>query len=52
MYAAITELKSKSGFTWSDEKGMNVNDDMRSVWDELVKIHEHLFSLSTTSNHY
>jgi hypothetical protein len=52
MYAAVTELKLKSGFTWSDKKEMNVNDDMKLAWNELVKVCEHLSSLSMTSNHY
>jgi hypothetical protein len=45
-------LKSMLGFVWDDEKGMGVTQDRKLEWDELVKVCEHMSSLSTMSNHY
>ncbi|KAH9960257.1 hypothetical protein BC827DRAFT_1133300 [Russula dissimulans] len=39
-YNTISILKSKSGFTWSDEHGMGVTEETQSEWDELVKVCE------------
>jgi hypothetical protein len=39
-YNTVSILKSKSGFTWSDEHGMGVTEEMQLEWDELVKVHE------------
>ncbi|KAH9957289.1 hypothetical protein BJV74DRAFT_728580, partial [Russula compacta] len=51
-YMTVTALKSKLGLIWDDEKGMNVMLDWQLVWDDLVKVHEHLSCLSTMSSHY
>jgi hypothetical protein len=38
MYGVITTLKSKSGFVWDNEKGMDVTQERRPEWDDLVKV--------------
>ena len=52
MYIAITVLKSKLGFIWDDENGMNMTQDKQWVWDDMVKVCEHLSNLSMMSNCY
>ena len=42
MYAAVLTLKSKSGFAWDNEKGMDVTPDTEDAWEQLVKVCEYV----------
>jgi hypothetical protein len=46
IYEAVKMLKSKSGFVWDDEKGMNVTPDTEAAWQELVKVCEYVYSVN------
>jgi hypothetical protein len=48
-YKVVTALKSKSGFVWDDVRGMGVTPEKRQAWNKLVKVREHISSLSTTT---
>jgi hypothetical protein len=52
MFDAVTQLKAKSGFMWTDEQGMGLKDDKDPVWTALIRVCDYISSLSTTSNHY
>jgi hypothetical protein len=41
-YDAVLTLKSKSGFVWDDQKGINVTTDTADAWEELVKVGEYV----------
>jgi hypothetical protein len=42
IHEAVYDLKSKSGFVWDNEKGMNVTDESpehtQQAWAALVKV--------------
>jgi hypothetical protein len=51
-FEAVTQLKSKSGFSWSDEKGMGVEDEKDPAWAALVEVCEPMSYPSMVSDHY
>ena len=38
LYLAICDIKSQSGFTWSDENGATIGPESASVWEVYVKV--------------
>ena len=52
MHEHITQLKSKSriGFVWNDDKGMDVMPERQAEWDDLVRVRFLLSCQSTMSD--
>ena len=48
-YLTVTALKSKSGFVWNDETGIDVTG-LQHKWDELVRVCEHIPRLPMITN--
>ena len=40
MYIVVCRLKNQSGFTWDEEKGLNIDVATDSTWKEYVKVHD------------
>jgi hypothetical protein len=51
-FDTVTQLKLKSGFSWTNEKGMGVEDEKDPAWAALVEVCERVSSTSMTSNCY
>jgi hypothetical protein len=50
-YETAHKLQSLSGIAWDDERGVGVTEYTESLWNDLVKVCEHLSSLLTTANY-
>ncbi|KAI9510338.1 hypothetical protein F5148DRAFT_1147613 [Russula earlei] len=47
-YHDVVQLRLTSGIPYSNENGVDVNNDTRAQWDEMVKKNKHLESFTNT----